>query len=236
MPTTTHEYDAILFDMDGTLIDSTAGVVGAWEEFAKMYPDINVKDILSSAHGVRTVENLRKYCGVTDPDELEREAQRFEMAIITSSTQNGRQGIVPLPGARAIIDSLAHYAKAPDARWTICTSAARAYGTAALEIVGIDMPEAIVFAEDVQQGKPSPDPYLLGAKRLGVHPAKCLVVEDAPAGVLSGRAAGCQTLAVVTSHSQEQMAAVNPTFIVPNLESVVMTISEAGVLVTITTL
>jgi glycerol 3-phosphatase-1 len=126
--------------MDGTLVDSTAGVVGAWETFKETYAGIDVHDILSSefdqlsatsspaltpcfsaAHGVRTVDNLKRYCGINDPAELQvslnssiylfhhvylrvkREAQRFEKEIIKSSTRNGRKGIVNLPGAAPII-------------------------------------------------------------------------------------------------------------------------------------
>ncbi|KAI0050236.1 phosphatase [Auriscalpium vulgare] len=221
--------------MDGTLVDSTAGVVGAWEEFKKTYPDIDVDDILSSAHGVRTVENLRKYCGVTDPDELEREAERFEQAIVSSSKLEGRQGIIMLPGVREIYAELGPYAKLPKPRWTVCTSATRIYATAALATVGIEQPEAIVFAEDVENGKPAPDPYLLGAKRCGVSPENCLVVEDAPAGVRSGNSAGCKTLALLTTHSREQVEAAQPTFLVKDLSSVTMKIDDTGVLVTIET-
>ncbi|KZV75120.1 phosphatase [Peniophora sp. CONT] len=218
--------------MDGTLIDSTAGVVGAWNLFKQTYPGIDVHNILSSAHGVRTVETLRKYCGLTDPDEIEREAERFEKSIVTTSSEGGRQGIVLLPGVKEIISSLAPHV---GRRWTICTSATRSYATSALEIVGIDRAESFVYAEDVQKGKPMPDPYLLGASKLGVDPTKCLVVEDAPAGVRSGHAAGCKTLGVVTSHSREVMEAVSPTFLVDKLDSVTMTVTDAGVEVTITT-
>ncbi|VDC06654.1 unnamed protein product [Peniophora sp. CBMAI 1063] len=232
MPTTTHVFDAVLFDMDGTLIDSTAGVIGAWKIFEKDYPGIDVHDILSSSHGVRTVESLRKYCGLTDPDEIEREAERFEHLIVTTSSEGGRQGIVLLPGVKEIIGNLGPHV---GRRWTVCTSATRSYATAALEIVGIDRSESFVYAEDVTKGKPQPDPYLLGASRLGVDPTKCLVVEDAPVGVRSGHAAGCKTLGVVTSHSREVMEAVNPTFLVDKLDSVTMTVTDAGVEVTITT-
>ncbi|KAI0311444.1 phosphatase [Amylostereum chailletii] len=236
MPTTTHTFDAILFDMDGTLIDSTAGVEGAWNLFKDRYPHIDVERILSSAHGVRTVENLRNHCGIEDPVEQEKEAERFERAIVTTSSENGRQGIVLLPGVPEIMKNLAPYAKLPRPRWTICTSATRSYATAALRIVGIEVPEAVVFAEDVQKGKPQPDPYLLGAARCDVKPENCLVVEDAPAGIRSGQAAGCKTLAVVTSHSRGQMEACQPNFLVQNLESVKMTVTDKGVVVEMTTL
>jgi len=103
MPGVTFHVDAVLFDMDGTLVDSTEGVVGAWETFKETYPDIDVHAILSTAHGVRTVENLRIYCGINDFEELEREAVRFEQAIVDSSTKNGRKGIIMLPGVKDIM-------------------------------------------------------------------------------------------------------------------------------------
>lgn len=224
----THHFDAILFDMDGTLVDSTAGVVGAWEVFAQSYPGLDVHNILSSSHGVRTVENLRVHCGITDPDELEREAERFEEAIVTSANKDGKSGIVRLPGVEEIMNNLRAGAKFPKPVWAICTSATRKYATAALSAAGIEVPDAFVVAEDVEKGKPAPDPYLLGAKRCGVDPARCLVVEDAPAGVRSGNAAGCQTLALLTSHSRAQVEAASPTFIVKDLSSVTMKIAENG--------
>ncbi|KAH8982746.1 phosphatase [Lactarius hatsudake] len=230
MPSTTLHFDAILFDMDGTLIDSTPGVVAAWELFAETYPTINVQEILKNTHGVRTVETVKMFCGVTDPEKLELEVTRFEDAIITMSQEDGREGITLLPGVRTLIDNLG-----ASKHWTICTSATRGYGSAALEVVGIAPPETIVFAEDVAEGKPQPDPYLLGAKRCGVRPERCLVIEDAPAGVQSGRAAGCKTLAVTTSHSRERMVASRPDYLVENLSSVTMIPNETGITVTITT-
>ncbi|KAI0921636.1 hypothetical protein AcW1_004445 [Taiwanofungus camphoratus] len=217
MPTTTLQFGAILFDMDGTLVDSTDGVVGAWELFAEKYPGVDVTTVLSSSHGVRTVENLSIHCGIRDPDELEREAERFETAIVECSTKNGRKGIIALPGVREIIDELLPVAKQPYPRWAICTSATRKYAAAALEKAEIPVPDAFVVAEDVTKGKPEPDPYLLGAKKCGVDPTRCLVVEDAPSGVRSGKAAGCKTLALLTSHSRAQVEASQADFIVKNL-------------------
>ncbi|KAF7798897.1 hypothetical protein EIP86_010125 [Pleurotus ostreatoroseus] len=217
--TTTHHFDAILFDMDGTLVDSTAGVVGAWETFAETYPGLDVENVLSSSHGVRTVENLRRYCGVEDPDELEREALRFEEAIVTSAQKDGKSGIVALPGVAEVMKNLAPGAKRPNPVWALCTSATRNYAQKALAAAGITPPEIFVAAEDVQQGKPAPDPYLLGAKLCGVDPAKCLVVEDAPAGIRSGNAAGSKTLGLITSHTKEQVEEAKPTYLVKNLSS-----------------
>ncbi|TFK43710.1 HAD-like domain-containing protein [Crucibulum laeve] len=233
MPATVVHVDAILFDMDGTLVDSTAGVVGAWESFQETYPGIDVHNILSSAHGVRTVDNLKKYCGIDDPEELEREAERFEQEIVTSSTKNGRKGIVVLPGVDRAIKELEPVRKFPNSRWAICTSATRAYATSALTITSIPIPDVFVVAEDVIQGKPFPDPYLLGAKNCGVKPENCVVFEDAPSGIRSGRAAGCKTIGLLTSHSREQVEGAQPDFIVKDISSVVFKVTETGVEITI---
>lgn len=154
MPVVTQEFDVILFDMDGTLVDSTDGVVGAWELFAETYPGIDLTEILSSSHGVRTVENLRKHCGVTDPDELEREARRFEDAIVENSTKNGRRGIVALPGVAEIMKQLDPVKSLPKPRWAVVTSATRSYATAALGVAKVPVPDVFVTSEDVTKGKP----------------------------------------------------------------------------------
>ncbi|TCD69837.1 hypothetical protein EIP91_005914 [Steccherinum ochraceum] len=225
MPSTTHHFDAILFDMDGTLVDSTAGVVGAWHLFAESYPGFKVEDILSSAHGVRTEENLRTFCGITDEEKLKSEAVRFEQAIVES----GGDGIVRLPGVEAIIKELGPAAQDSNPCWAICTSATRAYAQQALSKCQIPVPKVFVTADDVTEGKPKPRPYILGAEGCGVKDhARCLVVEDAPNGVISGKAAGCKTLGLVTSHTREQIEAVGPDWIVPNLASVVFKRVESG--------
>ncbi|GLB33984.1 putative HAD-hyrolase-like protein [Lyophyllum shimeji] len=233
MPATTFTVDAVLFDMDGTLVDSTAGVVGAWEGLKQKYPDIDVQEILSTSHGVRTVDNLRKYCGIEDPEELEREAQLFELAIVSTSTEHGRRGIVMLPGVVAALEELAPARYLPDPSWAICTSATRAYATSALRIAGIPVPDVFVAAEDVTQGKPFPDPYLLGAKQCGVKPENCVVFEDAPSGIRSGRAAGCKTIGVLTTHTREQLEAAKPDFIVRDISRIGFKRLGKGVEITI---
>ena len=102
-------------------------------------------------------------------------------------------------------------------KWSLCTSATRAYATQALQIAGIPHPKNFIAAEDVNNGKPAPDPYLEGAKLCGKDPKKCLVVEDAPAGIAAGLAAGSKTLAVITSHTGEQMRKEGTTYLVKNL-------------------
>ncbi|KAK0206335.1 HAD-like domain-containing protein [Desarmillaria ectypa] len=232
MPSTTFHVDAALFDMDGTLVDSTAGVEGAWEVFRQTYPSIDIHEVLSSAHGVRTVENLRAHCGVTDPDELEREAERFETAIVTSAAANGQQGIVLLPGVARNFAEITSCHRLPNPSWAICTSATKKYATAALGIAGVTIPDVFVVAEDVEKGKPAPDPYLLGAKRCGVKPENCIVFEDAPAGIRSGKAAGCKTVGFLTTHSKELMESVQPDFLVPNMDRLVALVRCSTVVLT----
>ncbi|KAG8839264.1 hypothetical protein FRB91_007115, partial [Serendipita sp. 411] len=221
MPLVKETFDAILFDMDGTLVDSTPGVEGAWATFAKEYGIENVQEVIQLAHAVRTVENLKRFCGITDPEELEREANRFELEIVNASKRDGRTGILILPSAKETLAPLqVGTPKEGKQIWAICTSgvyqpsslhqathsirniysshrniATRAYANAALENVGITQPEAFVTAGDVTRGKPDPEPYLIGAKLCGVDPSRCLVVEDAPNGIRSGKAAGAKVLA-----------------------------------------
>ncbi|KIL70195.1 hypothetical protein M378DRAFT_609381 [Amanita muscaria Koide BX008] len=211
---TTFVVDAILFDMDGTLVDSTAGVLGAWKTFAESYPGIDVGEILSCSHGVRTVDNLRRFCGIQDPDLLEQEAQRFELAIVETSGQNNSPGIVSLPGVAEAMAELCPARYLPKPRWAICTSATRAYASSALQKAGVPVPDVFVTAEDVVHGKPSPDPYLLGAEKCGLPG---IVFEDAPSGVRSGQAAGCKTIALLTTHSRDQLEAAKPDYIIKDM-------------------
>ncbi|KAF8631607.1 hypothetical protein AX15_002354 [Amanita polypyramis BW_CC] len=229
MPTTTIAGGAILFDMDGTLVDSTTGVIGAWQTFAKSYPHIDISDILSSSHGVRTIDNLRKYCGIQDPQELEAEAKRFEVAIVETSRQNGSLGIVQIPGVAGVMAELSHARLLPNPRWAICTSATRSYATSALQKADIPVPDVFITAEDVAMGKPNPEPYLLGARKCGVQPEKCIVFEDAPSGVRSGRAAGCTTVALLTTHSREQLESSNPDYFIRDMSCVKVELTDEGI-------
>ncbi|KIY49391.1 HAD-like protein [Fistulina hepatica ATCC 64428] len=209
--------DAILFDMDGTLIDSTAGINGAWEVFRETYPFIDLDKVLRASHGVRTVDNLRIHCRLVDPVEIEKEAKRFESIIIPSSTLNGRRGIILLPGVVELMEELAPVRALPRPLWAIVTSATREYADVAVVAAKLPIPDVFVRSDDVARGKPFPDPYLLGAEKCGVKPENCVVFEDAPPGVLSGKAAGCKTIGLLTTHSLEAVKAAQPDFIIRDL-------------------
>lgn len=99
-------------------------------------------------------------------------------------------GIVEVPGARDFIAAI------PDGHWALVTSAPRALAEVRLQQVGIGRPDVMVCEQDITLGKPHPEPFLLGARLLGVDPADCLVLEDSTAGIEAGLAAGCRVVAV----------------------------------------
>ncbi|QRW14615.1 haloacid dehalogenase [Ceratobasidium sp. AG-Ba] len=202
--------DAILFDMDGTLIDSTPGVLGAWDQFGKDYPFLNIEEILESSHGVRSIDTLRRWLRLDSEEKLQEEVTRFESEVI-------RHGLVLLPGVQQILDTLKEGMTEETPGWTIVTSATRWYAPRALESVGIPLPKHMVMAEDVEHGKPNPDPYIQGAKNCNVDPKNCLVVEDAVSGLKAGRAAGAKVLGVCTSGPRSTVEKGEPDYIVQDL-------------------
>ncbi|KAJ7596611.1 HAD-like protein [Mycena floridula] len=206
--------DAVLFDMDGTLIDSTPGVLKAWRTFCKDYSlSEDPAEVAHAAHGRRMTDSLREICAVTETN-LEAEIERFEEEVIQG-------GPVVLPGAIALISQIE--TEAPRLGWTIVTSATNFYAPRALERCSIPLPKAgIVTSNDVKHGKPNPQPYIAGAVKCGVDPTKCLVIEDAIAGMHSGRAAGSKVIAVCTSTSRKTISesSANPDFIVNDLTKI----------------
>ncbi|KAI0005341.1 HAD-like protein [Russula compacta] len=213
MPTIT--VDAILFDMDGTLIDSTPGVLAAWERFGREY-GFDPVVAANAGHGRRLTETLGELFKLDTPEQVADAVVRFEDAVIEG-------GAVALPGAKALLSQIDE-GSSPSARgWTIVTSATRVYASQALNNTGTQLPAAgYVTSDDVKRGKPEPDPFIVGAERVGADPKNCLVVEDAPSGLRAGRAAGARTLAVCTSHTRDQIVAsgVTPDFIVNDLTRV----------------
>src|SRR5579872_3216404 len=193
---------AVLFDMDGVLLNSKAAVERQWSKWMLRHG----LEMTSVAHGVRIIETIRKIAPHLD---AEKEAIAVEQAEMQDTG-----GLVALPGAKALLEAL------PADRWTIVTSATRPLAEMRLKFVGLKVPPLMVAAEDVKHGKPHPEPYLMGASKLGVAPEDCIVVEDAPVGIRAAKGAGMQALGLVTTHTREQLAAANPDAIVGNLADV----------------
>lgn len=179
-------FSAFLFDMDGTLINSIGATERVWTRWALKH-GLDVATFLPTMHGVRGIDTITRLGlpGV-DPVAEAKEVEREEMEDI--------DGVVAIAGAIAFLSAL------PAGRWGIVTSAPVALARRRLAAAGIPLPDVIVTAEDVTKGKPAPDGYLLGAKRLGVDPADCLVFEDVPAGVLAGEGAGAHVVVMTATH------------------------------------
>ncbi|KZS90336.1 HAD-like protein [Sistotremastrum niveocremeum HHB9708] len=203
--------DAVLFDNDGTLIDSTPGVYAAWGTFGKEY-GFDGEVAAHETHGRRLIDSLHEWCHL-EGQKLEDEVRRFEQEVIDV-------GPIILPGVKELLDSIKAEESEERPGWTICTSATRWYAPAALAKAGVPLPMHLVTSDDVAKGKPFPDPYLAGAMKCNVKPENCLVVEDAPSGIKSGKAAGSKTLAVCTSHTREAIAAFEPDYLVEDLSRV----------------
>ncbi|MEI5687418.1 HAD-IA family hydrolase [Sphingomonas kyungheensis] len=178
-------FAAFLFDMDGTLITSIESANRAWSEWAQGH-GIDPHHVLSILHGVRTIETMRRL-GVADPEK--------EAAAITAREIEDTSGVTAIPGAAAFLAAL------PTERWAIVTSASRPLAEARLAAAGIPVPPVLVTSEDVVHGKPDPACFRLGAERLGVDVAHCLVFEDTIAGLTAADAAGAAAIAITATHT-----------------------------------
>lgn len=184
------ECDAVLFDLDGVLIDSTACITRHWQQWADQH-GLDLDTIMQAAHGVRTIETIRRVAPTLD---AEREEERF-----TAHEVGDTDGVYAIEGAHRLVAAL------PDDAWTIVTSGGSMLARARLKAVALPIPGALVTGDDVARGKPAPDPYLIGAARLGVPVERCIAIEDAPAGIASGKAAGMRVVGVASTHRREEL-------------------------------
>ncbi len=175
-----------LFDLDGTLVDSLPVVERAWSNWAKSR-DLDPAVVLDFIHGKQAITSLRHFM----PGETE-EAIQQQFRLLERTEAEDTNGISALPGAVQLLERL----EALSMPWAIVTSGSVPVARARHAAGELATPEIFITAELVAKGKPNPDPYLLGAQRLGLKPEECVVVEDAPAGILSGLAAGCKVIAV----------------------------------------
>jgi mannitol-1-/sugar-/sorbitol-6-phosphatase len=181
---------AILFDLDGVLIDSTPAVTRVWARWATMH-GFNPQEVIRAAHGRPSISTIREY--LPDSDDY------VENALVERAEIEDMEGVVPFPGARELLAAL------PPHRWTIVTSCTRPLAEARLGAAGLPIPERLLTSSDVQNGKPNPEPYIKAAALLGFAPSDCIVVEDAPAGIHSGKAAGARVIAVRTTAEDEEL-------------------------------
>jgi mannitol-1-/sugar-/sorbitol-6-phosphatase len=203
----------LLFDLDGTLIDSSASVERNWHRLAEGI-DMPWDEISPWIHGIPVRQVLARLRPDMEPDEIEHWHQ---FMVEAESTDTG--DIVPLPGTLAALDQL------PTNRWAIVTSGGRRLATARIKAAGLPLPRHLITADDVPVGKPDPAPYLAGSLALGFPPTSCLAFEDAPAGIASAQAAKVPVIGIGTTHSDLDVPTVR------NLAAVEFSADRLGVVV-----
>jgi sugar-phosphatase len=180
----------VLFDLDGTLVDSTASVRRNWARVAAMIGRPG-QDLVGDRHGVPGHQVLR----VVAPELSEQRVRELNQALVEGEISDTAD-VVATAGAAALLSSI------PPGRWAIVTSAPRRLALARLGAAGLPTPAVLVTADDVRVGKPDPAPFRLAVRRLGSVAERCLVIEDAPAGISAARAAGCPVLGVRTTFAR----------------------------------
>ena len=176
--------EALLFDMDGVLINSTPAVARVWRRWA-IERGFNPEEVVERAHGRPSLTTVKEYLPDANHEVENREVERREIEDL--------EGVVPLPGALELLASL------PLDRWTIVTSCTRSLAEVRIRAAGLPLPKTLITSNDITNGKPHPDPYLKGAAKLGFHASECVVVEDVPAGVRAGKMAGARVIAFTTT-------------------------------------
>lgn len=192
-------FKGLLFDLDGTLIDSLAIVDLAWRQFARRN-HLDEETTMDFIHGRPALQSVRQLL----PD-LSEAKQQHEFNLLNEFETNNTDGIVVLKGTRELLAQL----EARDIPWAIVTSGTKAVAYARVQACQLPMPKVFITADHINNGKPDPEPYLLGASKLGLKPSDCIVFEDAPAGVNSGVNAGCRVIAIDSHYTKQQLAAAD---------------------------
>ena len=189
---TDKSFSAMLFDMDGTILNSIAAAENVWAKWASSY-GIDVETILPTIHGRRAIDTI---AGLNLPGV----DAAYEAAYITQAEIAEVEGIEEIPGAAAFLKQI------PPSKWAVVTSAPRELALTRLKAAGLPIPLVLITAEDVDLGKPQPDCYLLAAKRLGVSCTDCLIFEDAQIGMAAALASGGTLVVVTATHTTHSPA------------------------------
>jgi sugar-phosphatase len=192
----------VLFDLDGVLVDSTPAVARVWTIWANKHGFVP-HEVVRQAHGRPSLTTIRELLPHADHEAENREVERGEIEDVV--------GVIPLPGALELLQAL------PQDRWTIATSCTRRLAEVRIRAAGLPLPKHLITSDDVQHGKPDPEPYIKAARTLGLAPADCIVVEDAPAGIRAGKAAGARVLALRTTAPDSELTQAGADWIVNDL-------------------
>ena len=207
------EYAAFLFDMDGTILTSIKSAERVWSAWALRH-GLDPASFVPTIHGKRTEDTIRNL-GLPGVDPVAE-----TLGIVLAEIEDVAD-IEEIAGVGRFLASL------PAERWAIVTSASRALATARIAAAGLPLPPLLVSADDVKRGKPAPDPFLLGAQKLGVAPQDCLVFEDTLAGLAAAEAAGMDAIVVTATHTHPIETPAPP---VPDYADLVAVRTESGLL------
>jgi sugar-phosphatase len=210
---------ALLLDLDGTLVDTTAAVETSWRTLAARL-EVPWERFGPYLHGIPAEQVLASVVPA-----LSRVERRRLAAEILAGQADPELPVTALPGATALTAGLT------DLAWAIVTSGDRRLALSSLGKAGLPIPEVLVTADDVAVGKPDPEPFLRAAELLHVAAGNCAVIEDSPAGVTSARAAGARVIAVTTTHSSDELTAAD--WVVPNLATVAVGRAAGGLVLTL---
>ena len=202
---TTVQCSAMLFDLDGVLVDSTPAVARVWTRWALAH-GLDPEWVVHRAHGRPSRETVRELLPNSD-----YEAQN---QIVLRGEIKDTEGVVPLPGTEQLLNSL------PSDRWTIVTSCSRPLAEVRLRAAGLPIPPKMVTSNDVANGKPDPEPYLKGAAMLGIPASGCIVVEDAPAGIVAGKSAGARVIGFPTTMNPAELSQAGADWLVKNCAAI----------------
>lgn len=194
-----------LFDLDGVLVDSTPAVARVWTIWARKY-GFDPEETVRKAHGRPSLATIRELLPHAD--------HAAENAIVERMEIEDVEGVIPLPGAVELLAAL------PADRWTVVTSCTRPLALVRLGVAGLPVPANLITSTDIVNGKPHPEPYLKGARLLGVSAGECIVFEDAPAGIRSGKAAHSRVIAFQTTERDDLLRDAGADWIVKDASSV----------------
>jgi sugar-phosphatase len=196
---------ALLFDMDGVLINSIPAVERVWSRWAAER-GFNAHEVLRHAHGRPSIATLRDLLPDADHEAENRIIEQAEIHDVAD--------IVPLPGVKELLAALPHD------RWAIVTSCTRPLAEVRIRAAGLPIPGLFITANDITHGKPHGEPYQKGAAGLGFAPEQCIVVEDALAGIASGRNAGARVIAFTTTASMDDLVAARPDWLLKDCSAI----------------
>ena len=215
---TTIRCQAVLLDMDGVLVDSTDAVARVWRRWA-IARGFDPDAVVSAAHGRPSLDTVRDFLPHADSQTENLEVERQEIEDL--------EGVVAIPGAPTLVKGL------PAGRWTVVTSATRPLAEVRLRAAGIPLLPTLITSGDIQHGKPHPEPYLKAAALLGYPASDCVVIEDAPAGIRAGKAAGARVIGFPTTSDRVALERAGADWVVRNCAAITATFDGSSLILTL---